>query len=205
MRISLRKTDAFSCDYKNIKRLYNTAFPADERAPMWLLTAKAYKKNVDFWSLYCNCEYRDGKCNDDKWFGMAYVVNEKDLSYLFYFAVSEKERGRGLGTAALRALKMKYSGRRLFLALEQLDEDAENYSERLKRRNFYLKNDFVPIGCTIKEGTVTYDVMGVGGDIQPAEYEKMMKNYLGFPLNILVSMKSKEKNVPHETFSEENI
>ncbi len=189
MKITLKGTDIFSKDFRKICRLYNTAFPADERAPMWLLAAKAYKKDVDFWSLY-----RDGS-----WFGLAYVLNEDDLSYLFYFAVSEKERGKGLGSAALRSLKRKYEGRRLFLALEQLDENSENYSERLKRRNFYLKNGLEPINCTIRECKVVYDVMGVGGDVLPLEYEKMMRKYLGFPLRGMISMNVKEKNVPRGT------
>ncbi len=189
MKITLKRTDLFSADFGKIRKLYNTAFPADERAPMWLLAVKAYKKSVDFWSLY-----RDGK-----WFGMAYVLNEDDLSYLFYFAVSESERGKGLGSAALKSLKKKYEGRRLFLALEQLDENADNYPERLKRRNFYLKNGLKPINRTIRECKVVYNVMGVGGDVLPLEYEKMMRNYLGFLLCGMVSMDIKEKNVPRGT------
>ncbi len=193
MKITLKRIGILSKDFGKICRLYNTAFPADERAPMLLLAAKAYKKDVDFWSLY-----RDGS-----WFGMAYVLNEDDLSYLFYFAVSEKERGKGLGSAALRSLKRKYEGRRLFLALEQLDENSDNYSERLKRRNFYLKNGLEPIDCTIRECKVVYDVMCVGGSILPSEYEKMMRNYLGFPLRGMVSMNIKEKNVPRGTTDRE--
>ncbi len=189
MKITLKRTDILSRDFRKICRLYNTAFPADERAPMWLLAVKAYKKDVDFWSLY----------HDENWFGMAYVLNKGDLSYLFYFAVSESERGKGLGTAALQSLKKHYKDRRLFLALEQLDENSDNYSERLKRRNFYLKNGLEPINCTIRECKVVYDVMGVGGDVMPSEYEKMMKNYLGFPLKGMVSMNIKDKNVPHGT------
>lgn len=189
MKITLKRTDLLSADFGKIRKLYNTAFPADERAPMWLLAAKSYKKDVDFWSLY-----RDGN-----WFGMAYVLNYNDLSYLFYFAVSESERGKGLGSAALRSLKKMYEGRRLFLALEQLDENAGNCSERLKRRSFYLKNGLEPINCTIRECKVVYDVMGVGGDVLPLEYEKMMRNYLGFPMCELVSMDIKEKNVPRGT------
>lgn len=183
MIITLKRTDVFSADYGKIRKLYGSAFPADERAPMWLMTVKAYKKSVDFWSLY-----RDGR-----WFGMAYVLNENNLSYLFYFAVSAEERGKGLGSAAMKALKRKYAGRCLFLALETLDEEAENYAERLKRRQFYLNNGLKPLDRQIREGKVIYDVMGTGGDVQPEEYESMMRNYLGFPLSGLVSMKATEK------------
>lgn len=183
MKISLRKTHPLSADYGKVRRLYNSAFPADERAPIGLLTLKSYKDNVDFWSLYA----------DGGWVGLAYVVNGEDLSYLFYFAVSAEKRGKGIGSKCLKALKNFYSGRRLFLALEQLDETAENYPERLKRREFYLKNGLKPIAGTIREAAVVYDIMGAGGDIQPHEYENMMKKYMGFPLYKLVSMEINEK------------
>lgn len=191
MRITLKKINIFNEDFKKIKKLYNDAFPDDERMPIWILGGKTYKKAVDFWSLY----------HDGKWFGMAYVLNESNLSYLFYFAVSAEERGKGLGTAALQSLKRKYAGRCLFLALETLDEKAENYSERLKRRQFYLRNGLKPLDRQIREGKVIYDVMGTGGNVRPEEYESMMRNYFGFPLFGSVSMKAtKKRNVPCGTF-----
>ena len=177
MKITLSRIDLFSPDYRKISRLYKTAFPADERAPMWVLTMKSGRENVDFWGLYA----------DGKWIGLAYVLTEGGASYLFYLAISESCRGKGFGSKALQALKMKYADKRLFLALEQLDESADNYEERLKRRQFYLKNGLKPINCTIREASVVYDVMGTD-DVKPEEYETMMRNYLGKRVARLVSM-----------------
>ena len=168
MKISLKRINFFSKDYGKISRLYKTAFPADERAPMWLLAMKSEKDYVDFWGIY----------SEGKWAGLAYVISEGNASYLFYLALSENLRGKGLGSKALQALKKHYGTQRLFLALEQLDESAENYEERIRRRNFYLKNGMKPLPLTIREATVTYDVMGTG-EIAPEEYESMMKKYLG--------------------------
>ena len=182
MKISLRKVNIFSKDIGKIKALYNSAFPDDERAPFLMLALKSGRKGVDFWSVY----------SDGEWFGLAYAITEDDLTYLFYLAVSEEMRGKGLGSKAIRALMKKYCGNRFFLALEQLDKTAENYSERLERRRFYIKNGLEMFGQTIKEGNVTYDVMGVGGKPEPFEYVRMMKNYLGFPLGRMVSMNDTE-------------
>lgn len=168
MKITLKRINFFSSDYGKISRLYKTAFPADERAPMWLLALKSEREDVDFWGLY----------SDGNWAGLAYVISGGEASYLFYLALSENMRGKGIGSKALQALKKHYMGQRFFLALEQLDESAENYEERLKRRQFYLKNGLKPLPLTIREATVTYDVMGTG-DVKPEEYESMMKKYLG--------------------------
>lgn len=176
MIITLKRINLFSKDYKKISRLYRTAFPANERAPMWFMTMKSENENVDFWGLYAN----------EKWVGLAYVINEGSASYLFYLALSESMRGKGIGSRALQSLLIHYEGQRLFLALEQLDESADNFDERQKRRKFYMKNGLKPLSLTIREATVTYDVMGTG-NVKPEEYESMMKKYLG-AASRLVSM-----------------
>lgn len=170
----------FSKDYREISRLYRTAFPADERAPMWLLTMKSGKENIDFWGIYA----------DGEWVGLAYVISEGSASYLFYLAMSEDRRGKGLGSRAMQSLLIHYEGQRIFLALEQLDESADNFEERQRRRKFYMRNGLKPLPLTIREATVTYDVMGTG-PVKPEEYESMMKKYLG-AASRLVSMDIKE-------------
>ena len=93
MSIELRKTKSRT-EFKKMKALYKSAFPAEERAPFRLLKAKANKENVDCLSIY----------NDGEWIGMLYTVSLRDLSYVFYFAVSDCCRNKGFGTAALTAL-----------------------------------------------------------------------------------------------------
>lgn len=53
---------------------------------------------------------------------MIYIINYLDLSYVFYFALDDSQRGQGIGSAVLREIRKLYSGRRFFLALEQLDK-----------------------------------------------------------------------------------
>ncbi|MCH5194761.1 MAG: GNAT family N-acetyltransferase [Oscillospiraceae bacterium] len=177
MKITLRRINLFSPDYPKISRLYRTAFPADERAPMTVLTYKSGRDNVDFWGLYAN----------DEWIGLAYAISENDLTYLFYLALAEDVRGKGLGSRALQALLRYYEGSRFYIALEQLDPSAENIEERKRRRQFYLKNGLKPIKRTIREASVVYDVMSTG-NVEPEEYNTMMRNYLGKRVGRLVSM-----------------
>lgn len=179
MRITLKRMNFFSEDYGRTVRLYKSAFPLDERAPMWFLTLKSSCEYVDFWGIYA----------DGKWIGLAYVISENSASYLFYLALSDDMRGKGFGSKAMQSLKRHYAGQKLFLALEHLDESAKNYNERLRRRNFYMKNGLKLLPLTIREASVIYDVMGTE-EIQPCEYENMMKKYLG-AASRLVSMKIK--------------
>ena len=178
MKLNFTKLKSKSPDFRNVRQLYMRAFPDEERAPFLMLMLKAKKKGVDFWSVSC----------DGEWTGLLYIVNHRDLSYVFYIAVSEEFRGQGIGSAILRAAQKIYKGRRLFLAIEQLDENAENYGQRVDRRNFYLRNGFTELHRKLREGNVTYEILGTGGDVRAEEYEALMKNYAGCILSHLFTM-----------------
>ena len=82
-------------DIKNIKNLYLTAFPKEERAPFFLMKSKALKGKGDMLIAKDN----------DKFIGMAYMICYKNLAYLFYLAVDENSRGKGYGGKILSAIK----------------------------------------------------------------------------------------------------
>ena len=132
-------------DRKTVKKLYLTAFPKCERPPFFMLNSGVKKGAGDFLVA------KDGEV----FIGFAYTVIYKDMAYLFYFAIDKEQRGKGYGSAVLGRLKEIYSGKRFFLAREMLDENAENYGERVKRREFYLKNGFADLSVKIKEASVT--------------------------------------------------
>ena len=145
MKINFTRLKSSSPDFKKIKQLYVRAFPDEERAPFLMLVLKSRKEGVDFWSVRC----------DGEWVGMLYIVSYADLSYVFYLAVSEEHRGRGIGSAILRAARHHYKNRRLFLAIEQTDTDAENQEQRLERKNFYIRNGFEELHKKLREGRTT--------------------------------------------------
>lgn len=156
-------------DLGKIKALYLGAFPEEERAPWWLLNRRVKQGKAELFAAE----------DDGRFAGMAYVVALDDMAYLFYLAVEEGQRGRGTGTEILAALKRHYSGKRLFLAREQLDSSADNFPQRESRHRFYLSNGLTDMGCCIKESTVTYDVMGTGGKVMPEEYSRLIKGWSG--------------------------
>ena len=168
--MKVRLVRASRSDYAKIKQLYRKAFPPEEQAPFWLLRWKAHQRIVDFWSVYA----------DVHWAGLLYIVNDNDLSYIFYFAVSEEIRGKGIGSAALQTAVQKYTGRRLFLAIEEIDKAASNYAERVRRKAFYERNGFVKQPGRLQEAQDMSEVLGVGGRVRPEEYKHLMQTYMGF-------------------------
>ncbi len=166
-------------DFKRLKKLYISAFPKEERAPFWLMKRKALQGKAEFW------EVTDG----DIWVGLAYVVCYKDIAYLFYLAMDASLRGQGYGTKTMEALKEKYQDKRFFLALELLDETAENYTQRVHRHEFYKKCGLQDWPYRLKEASVIYAVMGIGNVVEPEEYKEMFDIYLGKWLRQRIDMR----------------
>ena len=153
--------------YKKIKDLYRKAFPKEERAPFFVL--KSRDNRADCWSIYDN----------ENWIGFAYVIVYKNLAYLFYFAIDENQRGKEYGSRTIQLLKEEYKDKKLFLAIEPLDENANNYDQRVKRHGFYIKNGLKDLPYKIKEDSVVYSIMGTEV-VYKDEYEALIQNYLGF-------------------------
>lgn len=167
MNITL--TNATEKEYKEIKPLFLSAFPPEERPPFFIVKNRAKKGAAEMLVV------RDG----EKFVGFVYLVSNDKLAYLFFLAISEDCRQSGYGSAVLKKLSEMCRGKRLFLAREELDERADNYEERVKRHAFYLKNGFADLGSKLKEASVVYDVMGIGGDVLPEEYDELISRWCG--------------------------
>ncbi len=178
MALILEKAASRSSDYKKIKRLYKTAFPREERAPFFFIKRKAKAEKADMLVA------KDG----DEFVGFLYLVRYLDMVYLFYFAIDDSKRGMGYGSRLLKLLQDSYPGKRIFLAREQLDVNAANYAQRVKRHEFYLHSGFTDFSCKIKEASVIYDVMGIGKDVLAEEYDALILNWCGKRYKSLMDM-----------------
>lgn len=177
--MSLILESAKPADHKSIEALYISAFPPEERAPYSLIKRKFAAGKADLLTA------RD----DGKFIGFAYLVSDQTAAYLFFFAVEASERGKGYGSRILKSLCEKYSDKKLFLAREQLDPNSDNYEERVKRHNFYLRNGFSDLDLKIKEAKVVYDVMSAGDEITPEEYDTLITKWCGPLMKWIVGMK----------------
>ena len=154
-------------EMKWMKALFISAFPPEERPPFYVMRRQA-KHNVDWWKIL------DG----ERLAGFFYVLRGGGLAYVFHFAVHPDFRGRGVGTAAVRALMRQYAGDNLFLAIERIDPAAENYAERVRRKNFYLRCGLRDLNQHVQEGEVVYELLGTGGRITNAAYRALIDPWL---------------------------
>lgn len=180
MKLTFKKVTIFSPDIMRVKQLYETSFPPEEKFPFLLMLLKAGGKNAECRSVW----------HGDEFVGMFYFIMEEDLVYLFYLAVDDSHRGKGYGSCIIKSFKKRFAGKRFFLALEQLDPKADNYSQRVSRHIFYEKNGLRDMHCKLREQNVYFDSMGFGGCISPVEHIRMIKNYLGGFLSAIYNVDS---------------
>lgn len=157
---------------KDLRKLYDAAFPKDEQLPFWLIKIRLKKGLGELYGIY----------DEEEFVGLVHNAFYKDMVYIFYFAIHESQRGKGYGGRVLQTLQKKYSDKRIFLCIEAMNPKAENYDQRVKRKAFYERNGFKMLPFGVKEGNMEYDCMAVDGrepEITAKECESLMSHFLG--------------------------
>ena len=167
-------------DDDELRRLYESALPADEKIPYDKLIHLLNYLDTDFKAYY----------EGEILVGMTIVYRLPNYNFGVYFAVREDLRGKGYGQKILSALLEKYrSGHPFILITESpMQKDAPNPELRKRRHNFYLRNGFRDTGVYYTDESGTFNVMSnsqrpftqqdfekMSGEFQPA-FEKCTEN-----------------------------
>lgn len=157
---------AANVDNAEIKELYESAFPEEERIPYDDLKRLLCVMPVDFFAYY------DGEV----FVGLTMVLNRADFSWGWYFAVREELRGRGYGQQILNGLKDKYAGRRLVIDIESpMQADCNNLVQRKKRYEFYKRNGFIDTQAAKKFEGIEYTILLLGdGSFTQKDYDSII-------------------------------
>ena len=137
-------------EWFKIYNLYQSAFPASEKKPFSMIRTMHKKGKSDVW--YCE--------EDGKFAGLVITINGSDKILLDYLAVAKKRRGQGIGSKMLQKMREQYRGKGVFLEIEIVDESAENYEERKRRKQFYLTNGMTPMNVFVELFGVDMELLG---------------------------------------------
>lgn len=92
--------------------------------------------------------------------------------YVLYLAVNDEIRSKGYGTKMLNQLKEMSAGKEITLNVEPLDKKADNYSQRVRRMEFYIRNGFRDTGYRLVDLTGEYSILSTADDFTIEEYKK---------------------------------
>lgn len=173
-------------DYKNtnfkkdIKKLYISAFPKNERIPFFLYRKKSTKKNSHLMAI----------TDRNKFIGFVSLETYLDITCIMYFAIAEDYRKKGYGTKALTQIKNINKAQRIVLIIEKEDDTLRDNQIRIKRRKFYEKNGFLKNNFIVKEGGVSFLPLSRNGKISKNEYHNLSIQFYG---KILYKILTKNK------------
>ena len=131
--MDIRSISVASNELKELEKLYLEVFPKEERLNFSLLVAKEKAGKGNFLGLF----------NDNNNLaGMMYYAEYKGIIYIFYFAIDPKYQSKGYGKLMLEYMFEKFNDHKIILLVEELNEMAKNMEQRIRRKNFYLRNGF---------------------------------------------------------------
>ena len=121
---------------QNIRDLYETAFPPEVQFLFYDLLYLLDMMHLDFTAYY----------EGEKLVGFTIVYPRKSFNWFWYFAVSDKLRGKGYGQQILSMLMNRYKDSTNILDMESPEQVCENVEQRQRRHAFYLRNGFRDTG-----------------------------------------------------------
>lgn len=176
MSITFTPISSGSANYIEVIDLYKEAFPKARKMPRWFLKYKLRNGKVGFSALYAK----------EKWIGLIHITKYEDIVFIQSIAILESCRSKGFGSQVLESLKSEHLGKRIVLNIEVIDKQANNYQQRVKRKEFYEKNGFLPSGFTVKEPGENLEMLIYGSGITKKEIESMYKNLFGSILSLFL-------------------
>jgi ribosomal protein S18 acetylase RimI-like enzyme len=179
MSITLRPLTKHEANYFKVIDLYKRAFPGARRIPTWMLRYKLRNGKTGF-----NVVYSRGT-----WIGLIYITEHQDIAFMHFLAISESCRSVGYGIKVMNSIKDSHAGKRIVANIEELDEQATNYQQRMKRKSFYERCGFSSSGYLVKEPGEQLEMMISGGTISKEEIEEVYNNLFGGVLGFVLNPK----------------
>ena len=151
-----------------VKALYESAFPANERIPIKHLLDNKIKR--EFWAFF------DG----DLFCGFSNSITHGSITNIVYFAVVPELRSRGYGSQILQTIRRQHPNTRIVVDIE-VEEDSKNAEElerRNRRRDFYQRNGFDSSPLDYVWQGEHYRLLSAGGTVTEKEFRDFWKEIL---------------------------
>ena len=107
------------------------------------------------------------------------------LLFLFYLAVDDAARGRGVGTRLLAELERRHPGCTIVLDIEPVIAEADNAEQRRRRLSFYERAGFRDTGYAVLDSMGEYWTLvreAPGSTFRPDDFRDALR-YLDYGLS----------------------
>mgnify|MGYP004443132081 FL=1 len=147
-------------DINKIKELYERAFPENERHPFEVICDDK-KEHVEILAFY----------EEDLFCGFAVLLNCNKIAHIVYFSIEEELRNRGYGSKVLQCVHQAKKESRVIVDIERLTRNCSNAEQRMKRKQFYLRNGYEETEVRYRWHGDDYEILSYGGTVTDKEFE----------------------------------
>ena len=137
---------------RQIKLLYERAFPEEEQIPWKDLMRLIGEMHLDFTAYY----------EGEVFIGFTIIYPRPSFNWYWYFAVREELRGKGYGQEILSMVIERYKCQTSVFDMESPRQDCNNIVQRKRRHAFYLRNGFRDTNIYKTFDTVEMTIMMMG-------------------------------------------
>lgn len=155
---------------EEIKRMYLSSFRKEQRLPFRLMVLLSKMKRTEFLSFY----------DDEKCVGFAYFGVEKKISFLRFLVVDETLQSKGYGGFILEEIEKMYPKNKWILAIEPSNDHSYSYTQRAKRKKFYLNHGYQNTGYYMKLGKCKQEILIKNGEFDKSEFLLFFMKYSYF-------------------------
>lgn len=136
-------------EYEHLEELFDIrdeAFPENERSTTRNLDALSESSKLIIYGIE----------DDNQLIGFTYLFYlDDDFVYLLYLAIGQQFRNKHYGSVVLRTLiDDLLKDKVLFGCIEALIPEAQNYEQRVKRAQFYTRNDMYILDDIISKDSI---------------------------------------------------
>ena len=172
--------------FPQVKALYESAFPANERIPIKHLLDDKIKR--EFWAFFDKEDGVSGAAENTadentatpRFCGFSNSITHGSITNIVYFAVVPELRSRGYGSQILQAIRERHPDSRIVvdIEVEEDSKDAEELERRNRRRNFYQRNGFDAVPVDYVWQGEHYRLLTAGGTVTEKEFRDFWKEIL---------------------------
>ena len=137
--------------------LYLRAFPEEECLPWVLIHLLSLRRGIDlvaWWDEPAGPAHAASPAPVALTWSVRHPGSR--LLYLFYLAVDDAARGRGVGTRLLTELERRHPGCTIVLDIEPVIAEADNAEQRRRRLAFYERAGFRDTGYAVLDSMGEY-------------------------------------------------
>ncbi len=162
--------------FPQVKALYESAFPANERIPIKHLLDDKIKR--EFWAFFNKDNGENAAA--PKFCGFSNSISHGDITNIVYFAVVPELRCHGYGSQILQVIREQHPDTRIVvdIEVEEDSKDAEELERRNRRREFYTRNGFDSSPVDYVWQGEHYRLLSAGGIVTEKEFRNFWKEIL---------------------------